>query len=207
MRLPLRSNGADPIAEEEVMSPTRLNALTDGVVAIVLTIMVLELKFPAEPTIHAVLAVLPLLAAYLLAFVNVAIYWNNHHHLMQAARKVTGGVLWANHALLFFLTLFPLVIRWIDEAGVTPWPVASYGVVLVCAAVSYDLLERALIRAEGDGSDVKRALGGRAKEWISTLLYLAAIPAALVSPYLSVVIYVGVSIVWIIPDRRFEPRP
>lgn len=206
MRLPLRSKGADPIAEEEVTSPTRLNALTDGVVAIVLTIMVLELKFPAEPTVHAVLAVLPLLAAYLLAFVNVAIYWNNHHHLMQAARKVTGGVLWANHALLFFLTLFPLVIRWIDEAGVTPWPVASFGVVLVCAAVSYDLLERALIWAEGEGSGVKKALGGRAKEWISTLLYLAAIPAALVSPYISVVIYVGVSIVWIIPDRRFEPR-
>jgi uncharacterized membrane protein len=99
------------------MSPGRLNALTDGVVAIVLTIMVLEIKIPAEPTVHAVLAVLPVLAAYLLAFVNVAIYWNNHHHMMQAARRVTGGVLWANHALLFFLTLIPLVIRWIDEAG------------------------------------------------------------------------------------------
>ena len=101
------------------MSPNRLNALTDGLVAIVLTIMVLELKFPAEPTLHAVIAVMPLLAAYLLAFVNVAIYWNNHHHMMQSARKVTGAVLWANHALLFWLTLFPLMIRWIDEAGIT----------------------------------------------------------------------------------------
>lgn len=188
------------------MSPSRLNALTDGVVAIVLTIMVLELKFPAQPTLRAALAVLPLLAAYLLAFVNVAIYWNNHHHMMQSAHRVTGGVLWTNHALLFFLTLFPLVIRWIDDAGITPWPVASFGVVLVCAAIAYDQLERALMRAEGDESGVRKALGGRAKELVSTILYLAAIPLAFVSPYISVAIYVGVSILWIIPDRRFEPR-
>jgi uncharacterized membrane protein len=186
------------------MSPARLNALTDGVVSVALTIMVLELKFPAEPTLHAALAVLPLLAAYLLAFVNVAIYWNNHHHMMQSAHRVTGSVLWTNHALLFCLTLFPLVIRWIDDAGITPWPVASFGIVLVLAAISYDLLERALIRAEGDESGVKRALGGRSKELISTVLYVAAIPAAFVSPYISVAIYVGVSIMWIIPDRRFE---
>jgi uncharacterized membrane protein len=174
------------------------------VVSVALTIMVLELKFPAEPTLHAALAVLPLLAAYLLAFVNVAIYWNNHHHMMQSAHRVTGSVLWSNHALLFCLTLFPLVIRWIDDAGITPWPVASFGIVLVLAAISYDLLERALIRAEGDESGVKRALGGRSKELISTVLYVAAIPAAFVSPYISVVIYVAVSIMWIIPDRRFE---
>jgi uncharacterized membrane protein len=188
------------------MKPDRLNALTDGVVAIVLTIMVLELKFPAEPTLGAVLGVLPLLAAYLLAFVNVAIYWNNHHHMMQSARRVTGAVLWANHALLFWLTLFPLMIRWIDEAGITPLPVASFGIVLVGAAICYQVLERALIRAEGDGSAVKRAVGAGAKEWISFLLYLSAVPAAFVSPYISIAIYVGVSIVWLIPDRRFEQR-
>src|SRR3954447_6782627 len=124
------------------MSPSRLNALTDGVVAIVLTIMVLELKIPAEPTVGAVLDVLPLLAAYLLAFVNVAIYWNNHHHMMQSAHMVTGGVLWANHSLLFWLTLFPLSIRWIDEAHVTSWPVAFFGVVLVGASLAYYTLER-----------------------------------------------------------------
>ena len=185
------------------MTPTRLNALTDGVVAIVLTIMVLELKFPAESNLHAVLAVLPLLGAYLLAFVNVAIYWNNHHHMMQSAHKVTGGVLWANHALLFWLTLFPLMIRWIDEAGITPWPVASFGLVLVGAAASYQILERALIAAEGDSSAVKRAVGIGAKEQISFALYVASIPAAFVSPYISIAIIVGVSIVWIIPDRRF----
>src|SRR6478672_6465580 len=122
------------------MSPGRLNALTDGVVAIVLTIMVLELKIPEEPSLQAVLAVLPLLAAYLLAFIYVAIYWNNHHHMMQSARKVTGAVLWANHSLLFFLTLFPLMIRWIDETGPTAWPVASFGVVLVGSAIAYRAL-------------------------------------------------------------------
>jgi uncharacterized membrane protein len=191
-------------AAGEPMKPDRLNALTDGVVAIVLTIMVLELKFPAQATLGAVLAVLPLLAAYLLAFVNVAIYWNNHHHLMQSARHVTGSVLWANHALLFWLTLFPLMIRWIDEAGITPLPVASFGLVLVGASSCYQLLERALIRADGETSAVKRALGGGAKEWISFVLYLSAVPAAFVSPFISVAIYVCVSIAWLVPDRRFE---
>jgi uncharacterized membrane protein len=188
------------------MSPGRLNALTDGVIAIVLTIMVLELKLPAEPSLHAVLVVLPLLAAYLLAFVNVAIFWNNHHHMMQSAKKVTGGVLWANHALLFCLTLFPLMIRWIDEAGVTPWPVASFGIVLVASAIAYQLLERALFRAEGDDSAVRRAVGSGMKEWASFALYVAAVPAAFISPYISIAVYVGVSIIWVIPDQRFEPH-
>lgn len=188
------------------MNPARLNALTDGVVAIVLTIMVLELKFPAEPTLSAALAVLPLLAAYLLAFVNVAIFWNNHHHMMQRADEVTGAVLWANHALLFFLTLFPLMIRWIDDAGISPWPVASFGLVLVGAAIAYLLLERALIAAQGEGSRIQRALSHGAKEWSSFLSYVAAVPLAFVSPYISIAIYVAISIVWIIPDRRFVAR-
>jgi uncharacterized membrane protein len=186
------------------MSPSRLNALTDGVVAIVLTIMVLELKFPAEASVRAVLAVLPLLAAYLLAFVNVAIYWNNHHHMMQSARRVSGAVLWANHALLFWLTLFPLMIRWIDEVGITALPVASFGIVLIGASASYLILERTLIGADGERSAVKRAIGGGFKEWISFILYVAAVPGAFVSPYLSIAIYVAVSIIWLIPDRRFE---
>ena len=185
------------------MSPSRLNALTDGVVAIVLTIMVLELKFPADATLHAILAVLPLLAAYLLAFVNVAIYWNNHHHMMQSARRVTGSVLWANHALLFWLTLFPLMIRWIDEVGITALPVASFGIVLIGASTAYLVLERTLIGAEGEDSQVKRAVGGGAKEWISFALYVASVPAAFVSPYISIAIYVAVSIWWLVPDRRF----
>jgi uncharacterized membrane protein len=151
-----------------------------------------------------VLDVLPLLAAYLLAFVNVAIYWNNHHHMVQSARRVTGAVLWANHALLFWLTLFPLMIRWIDEAGITALPVASFGVVLIGASLAYVILERTLINAEGEQSQVKRALGGGAKEWISFAFYVTAVPAAFVSPFVSVAIYVGVSILWLVPDRRFE---
>ena len=186
------------------MSPSRLNALTDGVVAIVLTIMVLELKIPAEPTLRAALEVLPLLAAYLLAFVNVAIYWNNHHHMMTSAHKVTGSVLWANHSLLFCLTLFPLMIRWIDEAGITSWPVASFGLVLVASAIAYQWLERALVAAEGEDSGFKKALGHGLKEWVSFACYVAAVPLAFVSPYISVAIYVVISLVWVIPDRRFE---
>ena len=186
------------------MKPDRLNALTDGVVAIVLTIMVLELKFPEKPTLGAVLAVLPLLAAYLLAFIYVAIYWNNHHHMMQSAKKITGAVLWANHSLLFCLTLFPLMIRWIDEAGPTAWPVASFGIVLVGASICYVLLERALFAAEGDGSGVKSAVGGGAKEKISFCGYVAAVPLAFVSPGIAIAIYVAVAFLWLIPDRRFE---
>jgi len=186
------------------MSPSRLNALTDGVVAIVLTIMVLELKIPAEPTLKAALAVLPLLAAYLLAFINVAIYWNNHHHMVQSARRVTGSVLWANHALLFWLTLFPLMIRWIDEAGITPLPVAGFGLVLIGASLAYLVLELTLIAADGDDSHVKSALGARFKEWASFALYVTAVAVAFISPLISIAIYVGVSIAWLVPDRRFE---
>jgi uncharacterized membrane protein len=188
------------------MSPSRLNALTDGVVAIVLTIMVLEVRIPAEPTLQAVLEVLPFLAAYLLAFIYVAIYWNNHHHMMQSAKVVTGAVLWANHALLFWLTLFPLMIRWIDEAGVTAWPTACFGLVLVGASICYVLLERALVAAEGDGSGVKSAVGRGVKEWVSFAGYLAALPLAFVSPFISIAIYVAVGFLWLVPDRRFERR-
>jgi uncharacterized membrane protein len=186
------------------LSPHRLDALTDGVVAIVLTIMVLELKMPADPSLHTVVAALPMLAGYLLAFIYVAIYWNNHHHMMQSATKVTGAVLWANHALLFCLTLFPLMIRWIDEAGPTSWPVASFGLVLVAASICYVLLERALIAAEGEGSDVKAAVGHGSKEWISFCGYVVAVPLAFVSPLISIAIYVAVAFLWLVPDRRFE---
>ena len=188
------------------MSPTRVNALTDGVIAIVLTIMVLELKLPAQPTLAAALAVAPLLAAYLLSFVNIAIFWNNHHHMLQSAKRVNGAVLWANQALLFWLTLIPLVIRWIDDAGITPWPVATYGIVLIGASVSYQLLERSLIRAEGEESRVKRAVGAGFKEWVSSILYIAAVPLAFVTPYISVACYIAVAIIWLIPDRRCEPQ-
>jgi len=167
---------------------------------------VLELKIPDEPNLAAVLKVLPMLAAYLLAFIYVAIYWNNHHHMMQSARKITGSVLWANHSLLFCLTLFPLMIRWIDEAGPTAWPVASFGLVLVGASICYVLLERALVAAEGEKSGVKSAIGRGVKEWGSFAGYVVALPLAFVSPFISIAIYVGVAFLWLIPDRRFERR-
>src|SRR5436190_7444996 len=177
------------------MTPGRLNALTDGVVAIVLTIMVLELKVPAEPTLGAVLVVLPLLAAYLLAFIYVAIYWNNHHHMMQSAHKVTGGVLWANHALLFWLTLFPLMIRWIDEAGVAHLPVASFGLVLSGAALTYRILQHELAAADGEDSEMGQILRHPLKEYSSLALYIIAIVIAFVMPAVSVALYVIVAII------------
>jgi len=186
------------------MKTDRVNAFTDGVMAVVITIMVLELKFPAEPSVQAVEAILPLLGAYLLSFVNIGIFWNNHHHMMHAARRVNGAVLWANLALLFWISLIPLVIRWIDEAGITPWPVATYGLVLIGSAVAYLLLERALIRADGEDSKVREAVGARFKEWLSSFGYVAGVAMAFVSPYVSVAIYVGVAILWFVPDRRFE---
>ena len=186
------------------MKPERLNALTDGVVAIVLTIMVLELKLPEEPTLHAVIAILPLLSAYLLAFIYVGLYWNNHHHMMQSAHRVTGGVLWANHALLFCLTLFPLMIRWIGEAGVTPWPVASFGLVLAAAALAYRILQWVLAAAEGEGSKIHEVVGHPTKEYSSLAIYIAAIALAFSQPYVSVAMYVLVALIWIVPDRRFS---
>ena len=186
------------------MKPERLAAFTDGVIAIIITIMVLELPTPHGADLAALKPVLPLLGAYLLAFVNVGIYWSNHHHMLQAAKKVDGVVLWANNGLLFFLSLVPFVIRWIGEVGVHPLPVAAYGLILITSAVGYLILERALIAAEGDESKVKAAVGSRHKEWISIFGYGTAIGLAFVSPFIAVAIYVLVTAMWLIPDRRFE---
>lgn len=189
------------------MKPDRLNAFTDGVIAIIITIMVLEIRAPASGGLAALMPALPLLAAYALSFVNVGIFWSNHHHMLQSVKRVNGAVLWANLGLLFWLSLIPFVIRWIDEGGITAWPVAAYGFVLVMAALSYLVLERALIAAEGEESGVGAAVGSRFKEWLSFALYSLGLAAAfLVSPYLSVAMYVAVAIVWLVPDRRFE-RP
>ena len=186
------------------MKPERLAAFTDGVIAIIITIMVLELPTPHGTDFAAVKPVLPLLIAYLLAFINVGIYWSNHHHMLQAAKRVNGQVLWANNALLFFLSLVPFLIRWIGEEGVHPLPVAAYGLILVLSAIGYFVLERALIGAEGDESKVKEAVGAKHKEWISIIGYGAAIGLAFVSPFIAVAIYVLVTAMWLIPYRRFD---
>jgi len=186
------------------MRPERLTAFTDGVVAIIITIMVLELPTPDGVDLASLKPVLPLLGAYLLSFINVGIFWSNHHHMLQAAKYVDGRVLWANNILLFFLSLVPFLIRWIGERGIHPLPVAAYGAVLIGSAVGYLLLEKSLIAAEGEKSRVAAAVGSKHKEWISFLGYSLAVPLAFVSPYISVAIYVGVAIMWLVPDRRFE---
>jgi len=186
------------------MRPERLTAFTDGVIAIIITIMVLELPTPRGADLAAVRSILPLLFAYLLAFINVGIYWSNHHHMLQAATKVDGRVLWANNALLFVLSLIPFLIRWIGEVGVHPLPVAAYGVVLILAAACYFVLERTLIATEGEESKIKKAVGGKHKEWLSIIGYVSAAALAFVSPYIAVVIYTAVTAMWLVPDRRFE---
>jgi uncharacterized membrane protein len=186
------------------MKPDRLNAFTDGVVAIIITIMVLSLPVPRGRDFAALAPDITLFGAYALSFVNVGIYWNNHHHMMQSAQRIDGRVLWANLFLLFWLSLFPFVIRWIGEVGFTALAVSAFGVILLLAGLAYYLLERALIAAEGEGSTVAKAVGRKTKEWISVALYAAAVGVAFVSPWISVAIYVAVAAAWIIPDRRFE---
>lgn len=188
------------------MKPDRLNAFTDGVLAVIITLMVLELKAPASAELDAVRPWLPLFGVYALAFVNIGIFWNNHHHMMQAAKAIDGRVLWANLGLLFWLSLVPLVIRWIDEAGMRPLPVASYGFVLLMAGVAYQFLELTLVAAEGPDSAVGEAVGGRAKEWISITAYTGGMALAWVSPFISIALYVLVAATWLVPDRRFERK-
>jgi len=187
------------------MKPDRLCAFTDGVIAIIITIMVLELPTPRGTGWVSLAPDAPLFGAYVLSFINVGIYWNNHHPMLQSARRVDGSVLWANLFLLFWLSLFPFVIRWIGEAGVTALPVAAFGVALLLAGFAYQLLEVALIRAEGEQSKVAQAVGAKFKEWVSIVLYLTAVVVAfVVSPWISVATYFTVSVMWLIPDKRFE---
>jgi uncharacterized membrane protein len=189
------------------MKPDRLTAFTDGVVAIIITLMVLELHVPDGSDLAALRPELPVFGAYVLSFIYVGIYWNNHHHMLLSATRVDGRVLWSNLGLLFWLSLFPFVIRWIGERGVTSLPVAAFGLVLFMAAVAYAVLERALIAAEGPHSPLASAVGSRWKEWLSLLLYGLGFAAAFVlSPLLSVVLYVAVAVMWLVPDRRFERR-
>jgi uncharacterized membrane protein len=189
------------------MKPDRLNAFTDAVVAIVITIMVLELRVPEGAGLDSLRPELPLFGAYVFSFIYVGLYWNNHHHMLQSAKRVDGRVLWANLFLLFWLSLFPFLIRWIGGRGVANVSAAAFGVVLAMAAIAYLVLEHALIRAEGESSAIAKAVGAKAKEWISLATYAVGIAAAfLFSPLLSVALYAGVAVMWLIPDRRFERR-
>jgi uncharacterized membrane protein len=186
------------------MEPARLEAFTDGVVAIIITIMVLEIRVPRGIDLAALQADVPVLLAYVLSYVNVGIFWNNHHHMLHVTERVDGRVLWANLALLFWLSLVPFVIRWIDEAGFAALPTAAYGVVLACAAVSYSLLERQIIAVNGRDSRLAMALGDDLKGKLSIVLYLSAIALAFVRPWIAIVLYVTVALVWLVPDTRIE---
>lgn len=186
------------------MSSGRLEAFTDGVVAIIITIMVLELKVPENGTLEALSGSLPILLAYILSFINVGLYWNNHHHLMHATDRIDGRVLWANLFLLFWLSLVPFVIRWLDESGFSPMATASYGFVLGMAAVGYELTERAIIACNGAASAVAKAIGRDWKGKISLALYVVAVPAAFFARPMAMILYIVVLLLWLAPDRRIE---
>jgi uncharacterized membrane protein len=189
------------------MKTERMTAFTDGVVAIIITIMVLELKVPESGEPRALLAAMPILAAYVLSYINVGLYWNNHHHLLQSAEHTDGRALWANLTFLFWLSLVPFVIRWIDEAGFVAMPVAAYGVVLGMAGASYLWLQHQIMCVNGGRSSaLAEALGRDWKGRLSIAGYLLAIPLSFMEPLIAIAIYVLISIVWLVPDRRIERR-
>jgi uncharacterized membrane protein len=188
------------------MKTSRLEAFSDGVLAIIITIMVLELKVPHAVELSALKPVLPVLLSYVLSFIYLGIYWNNHHHLFQATEEVSGGILWANLHLLFWLSLFPFTTAWMGENHLAPIPTAVYGFVLLMAAIAYVVLQCTIIAKEGRESLLAQAVGKDRKGKISPFLYLAAIPLAFVSSWIAGGLYVFAALLWLIPDPRIERK-
>ncbi len=186
------------------MNKGRVEAFSDGVIAILITIMVLQLNAPRGTNLRDLLPLLPVLLSYVLSFVFLGIYWNNHHHLLQAIEQVDGRVLWANMHLLFWLSLFPFATAWVGENRFAALPVAFYGVVLLLAAIAYFILSRVLIALHGRDSFLAEALGRDVKGKISIVIYALAIPVAFVQPWIAFGMYVIVAIIWLVPDRRIE---
>ena len=186
------------------MGKGRLEAFSDGVLAIIITIMVLELKVPHGAELAALGPLIPVLLSYLLSFVFIGIYWNNHHHLLQAVRHVSGATLWANLHLLFWLSLIPFATAWMGENHFAAWPVALYGAVLLAAGSAYFILVRVLIARHGQDSPLAVAVGSDLKGRISVAIYVAAIPLAFVYAGIACALYVTVAILWLVPDRRIE---
>jgi uncharacterized membrane protein len=186
------------------MGKGRLEAFSDGVFAIIITIMVLELKVPHGDDLTALTPLLPVLVSYVLSFVFVAIYWNNHHHMLHACHHVNGAILWANVHLLFWLSLVPFVTGWMGENHFAPLPVALYGFVLLMCGAAFTVLARMLVQIHGSDSPLARALGEDRKGRMSVVLYAAAIPLAFVDRWIALGIYVVVAAIWLIPDRRIE---
>jgi uncharacterized membrane protein len=186
------------------MQKERLAAFTDGVIAIIITIMVLELKVPHGAEVSALAPLVPVFLSYVMSFVYVAIYWNNHHHLLHAVEKVDGTVLWANMHLLFWLSLIPFATAWAGENHFAPAPTALYGAALLMPAIAWYVLQLAIIRVQGAGGRLARVLGRDLKGKLPPLAYLIAIGAAFVEPWVSLGIYIAVAAIWLIPDRRIE---
>jgi len=186
------------------MGKGRLEAFSDGVIAILITIMVLELKIPHEANLAALRPLIPVFLSYVLSFIYLGIYWNNHHHLLQAVRKVNGNVLWANLHLLFWLSLVPFVTGWTGENNFAALPVAFYGIVLLCAAIAYYILSRVLITNHGKDSTLAVAIGKDFKGKISVVIYALGIGLSFINSWLAFLLYVLVAIMWLIPDRRIE---
>jgi uncharacterized membrane protein len=188
------------------MTKARLEAFTDGVMAILITIMVLELKIPHGEDLAALRPLLPVFLCYVLSYVYLGIYWANHHHMLHATARINGTILWANLHLLFWLSLVPFTTGWMGENHFAPLPTAAYGVTLLAAAMAYYLLQSAIIAAEGPGSRLAAAVGRDLKGKISPVLYAVAIPIAFLSRGLAYALYVVVALVWLVPDRRIESR-
>ena len=186
------------------MEKNRLEAFSDGVIAIIITIMVLELKVPAGVEFADLKEKLPVFLSYVLSFIYVGIYWNNHHHMFHSTKHVTGGILWANLHLLFWLSLFPFTTAWVGTNHRAPNPTAVYGFVLLMAAIAYYILQRAIIAQQGRGSLLATAIGKDWKGKLSPVLYLAAIPLAFVNPWISDGLFIFVALMWLVPDRRIE---
>ncbi len=186
------------------MTKGRLEAFSDGVIAVLITIMVLEMKVPVGDRLEALAPVLPVFLSYALSFLYIGIYWNNHHHMLHTVRRVTGPMLWANLHLLFWLSLVPFTTHWMGTNHFAPVPTALYGAVLLLAAIAYFIVQQVIIASQGPESVLKRAVRGDWKGKSSPIVYLAAIPLSFWSPYLAQSLYILVALVWLVPDRRIE---
>ncbi len=186
------------------MSSNRLEAFSDGVLAIIIMIMVLELKAPEEINFHALTPIFPTFVSYVFSFIYVGIYWNNHHHLFQATQKINGKVLWANLHLLFWLSLIPFTTSWIGENYMAPIPVALYGAVLLMCAIAFFILQAAIIKNHGPEFPLKKFIGRDGKGKISATFYIIGIVLSFVNPWIAIICYIVVAVIWFVPDRRFE---
>jgi len=189
------------------MPKSRLEAFSDGVIAILITIMVLELTVPHGEDLAALRPLEGIFLAYVLSFVNLGIYWNNHHHMLSAVDRVNGKILWANLHLLFWLSLFPFITGWMGESHFAPLPTSAYGVIALAAAIAYYILPTVIVAQQGSDSRLAAALGNDLKGKVSPILYLVAIPLALVERWIAVALYVAVALLWLVPDRRIESAP